>query len=128
MTSDEESWFSEGKTAFHTGDLQRAIDSFYAVVEANDQHHLAWNALGVIYSRVHEYEDADICFRNALTLMPDNPIYLQNRGRNNKKIKVLWEQSDMMKKPVRIPYLWIIIGVVGVILLVIIISLIGFFR
>lgn len=62
MTSDDESRFREGKAAFHSGDLQRAIDSFYEIVVVNDQHHLAWNALGVVYSRANAYENADVCF------------------------------------------------------------------
>lgn len=128
MTTDDESRFREGKAAFHSGDLQLAIDSFYAVVEVNDQHHLAWNALGVVYSQANAHESADICFKNALTLMPDNPVYLQNRGRNNKKIKALWEKHEIQKKPEKIPHIRIIMVFLGVGFFISVISLALLFR
>jgi len=111
MTSDPDHLFHKGKVAVQAGSLQHAVDLFLEVVETDDQHHLAWNALGVVYSKAGEYEDADICFKNALILAPDNPIYLQNRGRNNRKIKILWERSEGIRKPLVSQY-HIIIGII----------------
>jgi tetratricopeptide (TPR) repeat protein len=119
MTPDPDHLFHKGKAAVKIGNLQHAVDLFLEVVETDDQHHLAWNALGVVYSKAGEYEDADICFKNALILAPDNPIYLQNRGRNNRKIKVLWERSEGIKKPSISQNHAIIIGIILVFLITI---------
>ncbi len=119
MNSDPNSLFREGKKVWHTGNLQQAADLFYEVLEADDQYHLAWNALGVVYSQAGECEDADTCFKNALLLAPDNPVYLQNRGRNNRKLKVIWEQrSKNVKKPANISRIHIIVGIASLVLIV----------
>ena len=114
MTFEEESLFREGKAAFLAGDLQQAVERFQAVVETDEEHHLAWNAMGVVYSKAGEVEIADICFRNALTLSPDNPVYLQNIGRNNRRIKTRWEKSQDLRNPERFTRLQIIM--IGLIL------------
>ncbi|MDD1729627.1 MAG: hypothetical protein LUQ50_11230 [Methanospirillum sp.] len=116
MTSEEESWFREGKKAFLAGDLQRAVERFQAVVETDEEHHLAWNAMGVVYSKAGQVETADICFRNALILSPDNPVYLQNLGRNNRRIKLQWEKTQALRKPERFTRLQVIM--IGLVLIV----------
>ncbi len=111
MTSDPDTIFREGKNVWRTGNFQQAADLFYEVIEADEQYHLAWNALGVVYSHAGEYEDADTCFKNALLLSPDNPVYLQNRGRNNRKLKTLWEKSESAKKPAKNSPLYVAVGI-----------------
>lgn len=121
MTSDPETLFHQGKTEWRAGNLQQAADLFFEVLETDDQYHLAWNALGVVYSQAGEYEEADTCFRNALFLTPDNPVYLQNRGKNNRKLKVLWEQSEPVKTPGKFSNRYFIAGI-GIIILIFFIS------
>nr|WP_319538011.1 tetratricopeptide repeat protein [uncultured Methanospirillum sp.] len=119
MNSDPNSLFREGKKVWHTGNLQQAADLFFDVLEVDDQYHLAWNALGVVYSQAGEFEDADTCFKNALLLAPDNPVYLQNRGRNNRKLKILWElKSENVKKPAKISCMYYIVGIAVLALIV----------
>jgi len=117
MTTESDSLFHEGKKAWQEGNLQQAADLFYEVIEIDDQYHLAWNALGVVYSQAGELEDADTCFKNALLLTPDNPKYLQNRGKNNRKLKTLWEKSENMKEPSKIPSLYLIVGFILLVLI-----------
>ena len=125
MTFEEESLFREGKSAFFAGDLQQAVERFQTVVETDEEHHLGWNAMGVVYSKVGEVETADICFRNALTLSPDNPVYLQNIGRNNRRIKSQWEKTQTLRKPERFTRLQVII--IGLVLIMVVIMLVVLF-
>lgn len=123
MTSESDTHFHQGKAAWRAGDLQQAADLFFEVLETDDQFHLAWNALGVVYSQAGEYEEADTCFKNALSLTPDNPVYLQNRGKNNRKLKALWEESEPVKPSGKFPNRYLIAGIV-VIILIFVISII----
>jgi tetratricopeptide (TPR) repeat protein len=120
MTSEPDLLFHEGKAAWRAGNLQQAADLFFEILETDDQYHLAWNALGVVYSQAGEFEEADTCFKNALFLTPDNPVYLQNRGKNNRKLKALWEMSEPLKPAAKISNLYIIAGIVIVILIIVI--------
>jgi len=118
MTSEPDLLFREGKAAWRAGNLQQAADQLYEILDTNDQYHLAWNALGVVYSQAGEYEEADTCFKNALILTPDNPVYLQNRGKNNRKLKVLWEKSETVKPPAKISSHYVIVGIVIIFLII----------
>lgn len=78
--------FEEGIVLFKSGDYRAAVEQFLAVTELDKNHHKAWNALGICLSKTGQHEDAAECFENALTLSPNNEIYLKNKTRNESKI------------------------------------------
>jgi len=74
--------YSAGMDAFKAGNYQAAADAFHDAITTDDQDHKAWNALGVVYTKTGEYEAADTCYENALTLAPGTPAYERNRQKN----------------------------------------------
>ena len=81
MVDDDEiqTIYKTGVDAYRRGELQKASDLLMQVVEASEEDHRAWNALGVVFTRMGKYEDAEVCFDNALTLDPSNEVYMRNR-------------------------------------------------
>lgn len=79
--------YKKGIEAYRRGELEHAGDLLVQVVEAKEDDHRAWNALGVIFTKTKRFEDADICFENAITLDPFNEIYERNRMKNKKHMK-----------------------------------------
>ena len=80
--------FDEGMRAFNKKDYHTAITLFLQATEEDEQNHKAWNALGVTYVNIHQYNDADTCFKNAIALAPGNDIYLKNRLKNRGNVSV----------------------------------------
>jgi Flp pilus assembly protein TadD len=78
--------FTEGLREFKAGRYEKAIEFFSRVTEENRHNHKAWNALGVCYSHLEKYEEAERCFRNAIAASPDSDIYLNNCLKNKRKI------------------------------------------
>lgn len=93
------SHFSDGVSAYKSGDYHRAINEFHAAVEENDQDHKAWNALGTALSKSGDYEGAATCFENALILAPDNATYLKNQDRNNAKRGSAEDEIELDDEP-----------------------------
>ena len=85
-TEEKSGQFSRGLRAFRSGDFQTAVELLSDAVEYDEQNDRAWNALGTACAKIGRYEDADLCFENALTISPDNPIYLKNRKTNSKHL------------------------------------------
>jgi len=85
--------FDEGMKLFKSGDYSGASERFLAAVGEDDQNHKAWNALGICLSKTVQYEDAAVCFDNAVALDPDNETYRKNKDRNDKKRGVQQETS-----------------------------------
>ena len=85
--------FDEGMQAFKAGDYTRAAEHFVAVTEKDENNHKAWNALGICLSKTGEFEQAGICFENAVTLDPGNDTYRRNKEKNDKKRQVIPEPS-----------------------------------
>lgn len=85
--------FDEGMRLFKSADYQAASEQFLAAVGEDDQNHKAWNALGICLSKTAQYEDAGVCFDNAIALDPDNETYRKNKARNDKKRGVQPEES-----------------------------------
>lgn len=93
------SHFSDGVSAYKSGDYHRAINEFHAAVEENDQDHKAWNALGTALSKSGDYEGAATCFENALILAPNNTTYLKNQDRNNAKRGSTEDEIELDDEP-----------------------------
>ncbi|MFH0968687.1 MAG: PKD domain-containing protein [Methanobacteriota archaeon] len=80
------SLFDEGIQAFNKKEYYTAIKLFLQATKEDDQNHKAWNALGVTFVKTHSYQDADECFKIAVTLSPGNAIYIRNQRSNRAKI------------------------------------------
>jgi len=74
--------FNKGIEAFRRGDNAQAINLLTKVVEEKENDPRSWNALGVAFAKSGKYSDADICFQNAVTLDPENEVYIKNRNKN----------------------------------------------
>ena len=79
--------YKKGIYAYRKGELNNASDLLMQVVEANEEDHRAWNALGVVLTKAGKYEDADVCFENALVHDQLNEVYERNRKKNRSHIK-----------------------------------------
>ncbi len=79
--------YKKGIEAYRRGELQNASNLLIQVVEASEEDHKAWNALGVVFTKMGKYEDAEVCFENALTLDPSNEVYKKNQENNKSHIK-----------------------------------------
>jgi len=86
-TEDKSGQFNRGLRAFRAGDFKTAVELLSDAVEYDEQNDRAWNALGTACAKVGRYEDADLCFENAITLVPDNQIYLKNQKTNARHLK-----------------------------------------
>jgi tetratricopeptide (TPR) repeat protein len=89
--------FTEGLKEYKAGRYKTAIEYFSKVIEKDDRNHKAWNAMGVCYSSLRMYEDADRCFRNAIAIFPESPVYMNNRMKNRKNIpshQFAWEEPE----------------------------------
>ncbi len=78
--------FQKGLAAYKEGNLDEATRLLQECVTAEQDHHKAWNALGVVFSTAHNYPDAETCFQNAATLDPGNDRYKKNLETNRKNI------------------------------------------
>ncbi|PWR69967.1 tetratricopeptide repeat protein [Methanospirillum lacunae] len=85
-TEEKSGQFSRGLRAFRSGDFQTAVELLSDAVEYDEKNDRAWNALGTACAKIGRYEDADLCFENALIISPDNPIYLKNKKTNTKNL------------------------------------------
>jgi hypothetical protein len=85
--------YQAGISAFKSGDYQSALNELHQATEEDDQNHKAWNALGVVLTKTGDFETADTCYQNALTLAPDTPVYQRNRDKN----RVKWQEGEVLE-------------------------------
>jgi len=79
--------FKAGLQAYRAGNFEEAGELLQEALEIDDQNHKAWNALGIVCSKIGNYEDADVCYENALTIAPETTIYEENRTKNSIKLR-----------------------------------------
>ncbi|MFH0968724.1 MAG: tetratricopeptide repeat protein [Methanobacteriota archaeon] len=134
VSEDKAGQFERGLRAFRAGDYKTAIEYLSEAVEYDENNHRAWNALGTSCAKEKRYKDADLCFENAITLDPDNPIYQKNRNTNAKHLtnpppNIRITPGSLLDRPPfdRIPFdlipvdkKYVAIGGVGLILILII--------
>jgi Flp pilus assembly protein TadD len=70
----------EGVAMSLLGRADEALPILEAAVAANPVSWHAWNALGVIYDRQHEWPKAAVAYQHALSASGSSPIVLNNRG------------------------------------------------
>lgn len=77
--------FRQGLQAFKDHQYETACEFLLKATEEDQQNHKAWNALGVVLSKIDDTAQAIICFENALSLDPCNEIYQKNFGKISTK-------------------------------------------
>lgn len=124
--------YDEGKEEFKKGNYHKAAKKFQELIDKNENDDKAWNSLGVCYSKLEQYENANICFENALTINGDNSIYKKNFEKNKIKIKStnnkknskfnLNIQSNLKKEKNKNSYnFWAISFVIALLLIIVIV-------
>lgn len=92
--------FEEGLQLAKAGDLEAAVQTLRDVTHTDLLHHKAWNALGVTYTKMKRYDDADECFEAAIRIKPDEAVYLKNRAINLKKKEAQLLVPESLKSPI----------------------------
>lgn len=103
--------FDSGLIDFKAGNYTEAAHQFLAVTEADENNHKAWNALGICLSKTGKYDDAGLCFDNAVSLAPDNPTYQKNRAGNEKKMQPVKKPTNQPAETEWVKYAFIVLGV-----------------
>ena len=85
--------FETGMKLFREKDYTGATEQFHEVVEKDETNHKVWNALGVVLTKTGQYEDADTCYSNALTIAPGTRVYQRNKDKNQAK----WQAGDVLE-------------------------------
>lgn len=119
-----QSLYKNGIEAYRRGELNRAVDSLMQVVDAKEDDHRAWNALGVVLTKTKKYDDADVCFENALSLDPSNEVYERNRTKNKKFIKkglADYLSKDSFALPLPVKPLYLAGGIAMILILAVVI-------
>ena len=78
--------FKEGIRYFKSGEYKQSKKIFTQLVKTDNHNHKAWNALGVTYTKLEQYKEANTCFKNALILAPGTAAYERNLEKNLVKL------------------------------------------
>lgn len=73
--------FESARTLHHAGEFALAIPLYQQIIELDPTHFRAHNNLGACCDELGQLDQAEIAFRNALALMPDEAPIAQNLGR-----------------------------------------------
>lgn len=71
---------SEGVAMSMLGRTDEALPVLESAVSANPDAWHAWNTLGVIYDRGHDWAKADMAYEHAMKASGTSPLVLNNRG------------------------------------------------
>jgi tetratricopeptide (TPR) repeat protein len=104
--------FDSGLIDFKAGKYEEAAHQFLEITESDEENHKAWNALGICLSKTGKYDDASLCFDNAISLSPDNSTYKKNRARNEKKIQPVKKTKNQPSNTDWIKYVFIFLAVI----------------
>lgn len=83
--------FREGMNYYEEKKFRQAAEVFNRIISEDDTNHRAWNAMGICLTRLGEYESAAQCYRNALSLEPDNGSYARNNLINENKREKMYD-------------------------------------
>ncbi len=91
--------FRQGVAQFKSGNYQEASTFFLRIIDQDEENHKAWNSLGVVYTKIGRYVEADECYEKALTLAPNTAPYQRNQERNRanmepKEISLFEDESE----------------------------------
>jgi len=79
-----EKLFTQALAHHQAGRLGEAEALYRRILSQWPGHAGAWHAMGVLAGQVGQPEVALGFFRNALTLLPDQPVFLSNLGENRR--------------------------------------------
>lgn len=93
--------FRKGISLFKSGNFQEASTIFLQILDIDEKNHKAWNALGVVYTSLGNYSQADVCYEKALALAPETAPYQRNLERNRANIELKENQlfEDVTENP-----------------------------
>jgi len=60
---------------YYRGEYEKASELFIELLNKDNTHHKAWNALGVCLKNLGDIKQAKDCFENAVRLSPENSTY-----------------------------------------------------
>lgn len=72
--------FNEAFEIHKAGNLEQAIDLYLEILKEEKENSQVWNLLGVLYSQLRDFVEAEFCIKNAITLNP-RLYYLENLAR-----------------------------------------------
>ena len=78
-------YFKIGMQSYRNGQYEEARDYFNQALDIDDSNPKIWNSLGIIYSKLGKYNEAEVCYENALIIDPGNETYEKNLKINAKK-------------------------------------------
>ncbi|GEM_PF-3097764 len=70
--------YKEAMNLYYNKEYEKAAELFVTILNQDQEHHKAWNALGVCFKKTHDNEKAKQCFENAISLFPDSSVYKRN--------------------------------------------------
>jgi tetratricopeptide (TPR) repeat protein len=80
-----EELYQNGLKEYRTQNYEKAGELFQESLEIDEQNPKVWNALGIVCSKLDQFEDAATCFENAVELDPANATFKKNYSVNEKK-------------------------------------------
>ncbi len=84
--------FDSGYRYHQSGDLDRARACYEQTLQVLPRHINAWHLLGVLLVQAHQPQAALPCFKRALVLKPDTPLFRANLGKALSDIGQ-WEEA-----------------------------------
>ena len=85
--ADDVNIYKKAMAHYQAGEYQQGAELFYQVIQNEKSNHRAWNAYGICFTKLGEYDLATDCFNNAISLDPGNETYQKNLTVNGKKQK-----------------------------------------
>ena len=82
---DEKELFQKGIREYRSGNYEIAGEFLQKSLDIDDQNPKVWNTLGIVLTSQKRYDEATICFENALILDPGNETYEKNNRINDNK-------------------------------------------
>lgn len=89
--------YKEGMELYYRGEYEKASELFIELLNQDNTHHKAWNALGVCLKNLGDIKQAKDCFENAVRLSPKNVTY--NRSLNLIGKELPEEESNAGESP-----------------------------
>lgn len=119
-TGNSDELMKEGVRLFKSKEYKESAEIFSKIVQLDENNHKAWNALGVTNSKIGDEKLAYICFKKAITLEPNNPIYRKNIKRINSLEKpISANKENQYKLKISFANLFLLIFGIGIMALII---------
>jgi len=97
-----EQLFTQALAHHQAGRLGEAEALYRRILSQWPGHAGAWHAMGVLAGQVGQPEVALGFFRNALTLLPDQPVFLSNLGETLRQLKRYQEGEAALRRAVAV--------------------------